>query len=77
MYCDSTSPDGIYLNYRELDMTLSTVAACMAVAEIASAEIDLDNYGDEEWLNEMDHQMSAISRDSAPWRDRLEDLFVC
>ena len=72
---DSTGPSAasIYLSYREPCMTLSTVAACMAVAEIVSAEIDPDN--EEKWIVEMDRQMSEICVDSAPWRDRLEDLF--
>ena len=72
---DSFGPSAasIYLSWCELDMTLSTVAACMAVAEIVSAEINPDN--EEKWIVEMDRQMSAISGDSAPWRDRLDELF--
>lgn len=54
--------------------TRSTVAACMALAEIVSAEVD-PSY-EEKWINEMERQMSEISGDSALWRDRLDDLFL-
>ena len=70
------SPGGCCLWYKELDMNLSTVAACIAVAETVRPEINPEGLGNEEkWFIEMDRQMSAISMDSTSWRDRLEDLF--
>ena len=64
------------LLFNNLDMTLSTAAACIAVAETVSAEINPEYYENEEkFFIELDRQMSVISGDSAPWRDRLEELF--
>ena len=65
---------GVALFFRELDMSLSTVAASIALAEIVSAQINPE-VDEEKWFVEMDRQMSEICADSVPWRERLEDLF--
>ena len=62
------------LLFSDLDMSLSTVAASIALAEIVSAQINPE-VDEEKWFVEMDRQMSEICADSVPWRERLEDLF--